>query len=443
MLQGESVTLHPQTLCYLSASGDESELDGAQCLIKAYDSNAKKWRVQLVAREWEGRVLLVPEAALRIGFCLLPSSPSRRQMFARVAGEMQGSCGRGLTVQEPVDAGAPILSEPPFMVAGALVGSVSAKHAERWFAYGTLRMNAEAEAKHDGPCAKALAAFMDLGIGEHLPAHVLEASNDIAASANGITEAERAEYVQHVYGVLARCQSNQFRLHNGVDPDNAALSCSGLYDFISRVNHSCDPSIAIVPKSTFCGWRGVPWTLADAGGVLLGYALRDLTPGDAITFNYGPHEMLTENWDVNKRRDYLRAKLGFLCGCSRCVAELEAEAKIALSTAHQAQVQARGEEMFASPAAAQDELPSRDALLEETGLEEQPDRAEPQHALDQTFDERNFQAAKEVQSVSGWTWSGPTRVATGVTFAAAAGLLGFAVLRLAAARRIVRVYGQL
>ena len=117
MLQGESVTLHPQTLCYLSASGDESELDGAQCLINAYDSNAKKWRVQLVAREWEGRVLLVPEAALRIGFCLLPSSPSRRQMFARVVGEMQGSWSRP-HMQEPVDAGAPILSEPPLWSPG-------------------------------------------------------------------------------------------------------------------------------------------------------------------------------------------------------------------------------------------------------------------------------------------------------------------------------------
>jgi len=50
-------------------------------------------------------------------------------------------------------------------------------------------------------------------------------------------------------------------------------------------NHSCDPSIAIVPKATFCEWKGVPWTVADSGGVLLAFALRDLRAGESVSFN--------------------------------------------------------------------------------------------------------------------------------------------------------------
>ena len=40
----------------------------------------------------------------------------------------------------------------------------------------------------------------------------------------------------------------------------------------------------------------------------------------------GPDAMLTEGWDVHRRRAHLKDKLGFVCGCARCKAEAAAEA---------------------------------------------------------------------------------------------------------------------
>ena len=309
MIQGQEATLHAQTVCHLIA--EKSPLHEKQCMIQSFDQAKGKWIVQLGS----GKKLLVLESTLRVSFCLLPSSTRKLQLFVRVGKEDQGSCGRGLAVQEAVPAGHPIFSEPPLIVAGGLVGGT--KHSERWQAYATLRSNAKLEGCADGPVTQALQAFESLGIGEHIPSSVREAAEAIAK--------QQSAHTEDVFNALARFHTNSFRLHNGVEVDSPTLTCSGLYDYISRTNHSCEPSIAIVPKSTFCGWRGVPWTLADSGGVLIAYALRDLRAGESVSFNYGPDEMLTERWDVHRRRAHLKAKLGFLCGCPRCTSEAAAE----------------------------------------------------------------------------------------------------------------------
>ena len=168
---------------------------------------------------------------------------------------------------------------------------------------------------------------------------------------------------------LARFQTNQFRLHNGMEADSEALTCSGLYAFISRTNHSCEPTVAIVPKSTFCGWRGVPWTLEDSGGTLLAYALRDLSPGDRISFNYGPDEMISEGWEVQKRRAYLEAKLGFVCCCAKCVKDVAREA--AMEAAKEAPARAPAEAAAALEESAQEKAPAQDdaIILEVTSAE--------------------------------------------------------------------------
>lgn len=168
---------------------------------------------------------------------------------------------------------------------------------------------------------------------------------------------------------LARFQTNQFRLHNGMEADSEALTCSGLYAFISRTNHSCEPTVAIVPKSTFCGWRGVPWTLEDSGGTLLAYALRDLSPGDRISFNYGPDEMISEGWEVQKRRVYLEAKLGFVCCCAKCVKDVAREA--AMEAAKEAPARAPAEAAAALEESAQEKAPAQDdaIILEVTSAE--------------------------------------------------------------------------
>lgn len=169
---------------------------------------------------------------------------------------------------------------------------------------------------------------------------------------------------------LARFQTNQFRLHNGMEADSEALTCSGLYAFISRTNHSCEPTVAIVPKSTFCGWRGVPWTLEDSGGTLLAYALRDLSPGDRISFNYGPDEMISEGWEVQKRRAYLGAKLGFVCCCAKCVRDVAREAAME-ARAKGAPARAPAEAAAALEESAQEKAPAQDdaIILEVTSAE--------------------------------------------------------------------------
>lgn len=88
----------------------------------------------------------------------------------------------------------------------------------------------------------------------------------------------------------------------------------------SHVNHSCNPSLAIVPKHVYERWYNIDSSMASSGGVLLAYAIRALEPGESLTFNYGPRE-LAESWDVRRRRAFLQARQGFFCLCDKCVAE--------------------------------------------------------------------------------------------------------------------------
>ena len=236
MIKGQVVMLHRQTVCYIIGEGEPGY--GERCMVQDFEPAACRWRVQLDS----GRVLLVPERALRVSFCLLPSSPKKLQLFAKVAKVgAQGSCGRGLIVQEDVAEGAPLFSEPPLIVTGALVGAnLGMKHADRWRAYATLRLNAEYEARADGPLAQALTAFDDLGIGEFMPSHVHEsaaelAAHDLQAASTPPSAEERAAQTAGVYEALARFHTNSFRLHNGVHDDSAAFTCSGLYSFIARM----------------------------------------------------------------------------------------------------------------------------------------------------------------------------------------------------------------
>ena len=246
MLQGENVALFKQTVCYLSAKG--KRYDGAQCMILFHDASTRKWRVQLCGSEWRRRELSVPEASIRVSFCLLPLSIRRLQLFVKLESEdAQGACGRGLVLQEAVQAGLPIFSEPPLIVAGALVSSMSSKHAERWKAYTTLRFNAQMEARSggdaraiqagakeasgmaggttalDGPLATAVAAFNALGIGERLPLHVRESATRISALEMDALQpppspAQRAAHAEEVYGVVLSLQTECFKPCHGLRP---------------------------------------------------------------------------------------------------------------------------------------------------------------------------------------------------------------------------------
>lgn len=321
MLQGARAALHKGTVVYVS----ELTTHPVRATIQSHDATSGKWQVRLHGSQFQGRELLVPEEALRVSFCLMPQSLSMLQTFVRLSEEMtQGSCGRGLVLQEHVRAGDPIFAEPPFIVIGALVLPHRTHHSERWLAYSALKnfVKEELQQAHAGrhttlEYTQALQAFNDLGMASHVPSHLRETAEHIASKMFG--DPSKAG---EVTDVLMKFHSNQFRLDNGSEPMDKEFAASGVYKFISRVNHSCAPSMAIVPARVYAKQRGsgVGESVEESGGVLLAHAIRDLLPGERLTFCYGPAE-LAQHWDLQKRREYLRAELGFTCNCERCAAE--------------------------------------------------------------------------------------------------------------------------
>ena len=63
-----------------------------------------------------------------------------------------------------------------------------------------------------------------------------------------------------------------------------------------------------------------PGTFAEGDGVLVARAMRALSPGERLTINYGPAELVTV-WPLQQRREYLQKHCGFVCGCEKCVRE--------------------------------------------------------------------------------------------------------------------------
>ena len=84
----------------------------------------------------------------------------------------------------------------------------------------------------------------------------------------------------------------------------------------------------MMSKQTFCAAHPkVSFDMAEDGATIVCVAVRDIKPGERLTFNYGVPELL--EWDLAKRRAHLRRGLLFDCGCERCVAEEAAAAAAA------------------------------------------------------------------------------------------------------------------
>ena len=99
MIEGQRGALHRHTLCILSGAFPH---DGERCTIVAFDQSSGMWRVKLVDPRWKGKELQVPEAALRVQFCLLPSSLGKEKFFVQCASELLEGCGRNLIVEQHV-----------------------------------------------------------------------------------------------------------------------------------------------------------------------------------------------------------------------------------------------------------------------------------------------------------------------------------------------------
>lgn len=325
MIAGHCGALHKHTLCTIHGPKG-SPHNGERCTVVAFVKASGTWTVRLVDPAKKGAELQVPESALRVSFCLLPSLLGKEKFFVQCASQPLGEVGRDLVVQQHVKCDTPIFSEPPFLVAGSQVGSDEAmmeNSVRRWHAFLALAHNASKDTA-DGRYTKAMSAFNLLSVGSHLPTELTSCAESIVAkhfaAASALPNAEtRTSYLDKVIGVLGRFHSNQFRLdtlHN-----EPALATSGLYSFIgSHVNHSCNPSMSIVPKRLYESWYGISSSIEQSGGVLLAYAIRPLQPGESLTFNYGPPELAT-SWDVTTRRAFLQTRQGFFCLCDKCVKE--------------------------------------------------------------------------------------------------------------------------
>ena len=357
--------LHPGTVCRLDAPGRPFHLE--HCTVRSFDAAKNKWQIQLEGSQWNGKELLVPESALRLAFCLLPDSVAKRKkMVALIEEDAQGSCGRGLIVAQSVAPGSPLFEEPPLILSSSGKGM----HQDRWRAYLTLMMAAQQQPAHRA----ALAAFDDLGISD-LPT-MLEVtkvassailSEALAAAGQDLPPDERARQQEKVTNALMKFQSNQFKYanvepettaDNGVSDDAASrFSAAAVFAFTSRLNHSCSPSAFVsTSKAKFS-----PGTLVDSDGVLHVRAIRALLPGERLTLNYGPAELVT-SWPLERRRQYLQDKCGFVCGCERCVKEEAEQLAQVAKAALVAQAAAQAEKVAAEFLADEEEAAAAAAL---------------------------------------------------------------------------------
>jgi hypothetical protein len=83
----------------------------------------------------------------------------------------------------------------------------------------------------------------------------------------------------------------------------------GLYEVISKMNHSCYPNCKIYVSSR---------------GIISVYAINDIEKGDELTFDYVGLEALC---CLTKRRQRLLVRCGFLCKCTKCTQEEMLEEK--------------------------------------------------------------------------------------------------------------------
>lgn len=291
--------------------------------VTGFDAKAKQWRVSL-----DGKETLVETAAIKLRFSLLPC---RVGFYAKVGFEAsQGSCGRGLVAMTDIAKGRPVVEEAPMYIVCSHASPLD-HHLERWRAYKTLEAKA-AKDKRNGVWQKALAGFDDL-----VAVKPTVATKDAGRREAALEIARRESVeVERVQDVLDRFASNEF----GVDNTRYGCSASALHCFTSRINHACAPTVTACSKESFCQRNGLPFDAERDNGVVTFVALRDVKKGERITASYSDSVLV--QWmcgsdggsvadsalaSVQHRREHLRARFGFTCGCERCVGEAQQQQK--------------------------------------------------------------------------------------------------------------------
>ena len=301
MLRGLTESqIHAGTWCRVSGEGHDGEL----CVVLGFEADASLWRVGLGDNLFEPEaslnVLLVPELALTLEFCLLPQALDKAVAHPMVATETaQGTCGRGLIVTGAVKRGCPLFEEPPFMIVHKVPSSIVQHHGPRWRAYSALRERGSSGPK-DGLWATALKQFEDLDYDREEIKHVRdgaaaimldEKDEDVRTSAEA-----RTAGIDRVQETLMRFHCNQFNFENGsADTGNAALSADALYA-LARANHLCEPTIAFANQFRLAKKRGKPLAM-DEGKVCVCEAR--LAAGERLCHSY---LMMPSEWDYVQGR---------------------------------------------------------------------------------------------------------------------------------------------
>jgi hypothetical protein len=312
MWHGLVQRLHAGTSAILNSRVGAKELEDEPVDVEKFEQG--RWVVRLSRAERRGKVVRVEEPALSFGFSILPRNIATRSAFAQMVAE-QDACGRGLIAIAPITRGAVLYEEQPMFVSPT---GTSGMWAMRWRSY--LAMAASAEG--NPMMALAMRAFDELTEGHdsdegkrRLWTAAEGIFDEAARSARGVSidASVRQQQVERVFSVLMRWQSNQFKFDNGAGPAGGASAA--IYRYTAAMNHSCSPTVMLQPQ-----WAPLrPGTFEPTDGTVVAKALQDVAPGQPLTINYGPKDLPT--WPVERRRDYMRAKHGFVCGCRKCESE--------------------------------------------------------------------------------------------------------------------------
>ena len=314
MWHGARKRLHAGSLVAVRDAAADGALGGLN-EVRGYDASAEKW-VLAVPRAG-GRLVGVAEERVALAFCVVPENAAHVEPFwggLGVHDASQDRCGAGLATRTKVDKGQPLFAEYPYVVAGR-------DRAHRWAAYVHLKSLAKSG---DDAAAEALAHFDAMTYDASEPpapetaraaARLVDAAID-AAGGGAALEGVRAAEVDTVLDVLRKYEGNQFLFEHGGDDRDA----TALYRLTAKMNHSCAPSVVLEPtRSPQNAGKLVP-----GDGMLLAKAAAALEPGEPLCICYGPKDLL--QWDLAKRRSWLKAHCGFACACPRCLLEEAAQA---------------------------------------------------------------------------------------------------------------------
>jgi len=292
----------------------QAELDGEPCVAQSYDEDKGQWLLHLLHPRFNGRAVHILEKNLTFGYCVLPDSCGAGD--GNPAGlcqkGAQGTSSCGLAVEQACIAGAVLLEEQPFVVTADDTNEMCR---------AVLKLRDEAA--HDEAKAGAWAAFLHLPSGG-LPPGARQrcwaaADRAMQAAMGGTPEAAKAsdevrEEVAALSEHLLRFEAHRFRTPLGA---RCGADAHAVFRQLSQLGHSCRPTTTVQWETAQDAESHGP--AGGANGRLVLRALRELQPGEGLSINVGPAELL--EWAVSKRRASLWRQKGFMCQCTRCVEE--------------------------------------------------------------------------------------------------------------------------